>query len=437
LLASVAADGTHDAISRPLAHTIAIDVGRRLSCAGVVDATLAEARSRPESRLAHWRDGGLWQGYSGLGLLCAALEAIDVQGGWDRMGFEFLGRAVKGIEARRNPAGQTGLAGLAGAAAALSHGGTRYPTLLGKLEAAIAQMARAQTASILHARPHGVGAAMFDVIAGLSGTGRYLLARGASRPLEQVLRALVYLSEEDPAGIPHWHTDPRYSTPSLLRGFPDGHINLGLAHGIPGPLALLSIATAHGVEVADQRQAIARTANWLARTHFNDQWGVQFSIATPLGATRPNGTSAPARAAWCYGSPGLARALWLAGVALDCAEYRDLAVAAMTAVYRRPVAARGIDSPTLCHGVAGLLQITARFARDCREPVFADAVNDLTTQLVDAYEAESRFGYRNVEPPDTGIDHPGFLDGAAGVAAVLASVATAAEPEWDRVLLLS
>ncbi|MEV6414299.1 lanthionine synthetase LanC family protein [Kribbella sp. NPDC051718] len=55
----------------------------------------------------------------------------------------------------------------------------------------------------------------------------------------------------------------------------------------------------------------------------------------------------------------------------------------MAAVYRRPWSARQIgDSPGLCHGVAGLLQITLRFADDTGEPVFTEA----------AVPGASRFG---------------------------------------------
>ena len=68
------------------------------------------------------------------------------------------------------------------------------------------------------------------------------------------------------------------------------------------------------------------------------------------------------------GSPGVARALWLAGVARCRPEWRELAIEAMAAVYRRPFGDRQIDSPTFCHGVAGLLQATLRFANENSAP---------------------------------------------------------------------
>jgi lantibiotic biosynthesis protein len=109
----------------------------------------------------------------------------------------------------------------------------------------------------------------------------------------------------------------------------------------------------------------------------------------------------------------------------------------MEAVYRRPIAARQIDSPTFCHGVAGLLQITLRFANDTALPVFTGAAADLIEQLLSAYEPDSVLGYRNWEPSGMRVDHPGLLDGAPGVLLALLAASTDVEPLWDRAFLLS
>lgn len=222
----------------------------------------------------------------------------------------------------------------------------------------------------------------------------------------------------------------------MQSSYPDGHLNLGLAHGISGPLALLALGAMHGVEVAGQRAAIDRTAGWIKRSASEDAWGVNFPAVIACSTGQPP-APVPSRSAWCYGTPGTARALWLAGTANNRPDLQDLAVAGMAAVYRRPIAARRIDSPTLCHGVAGLLQITLRFAADSGLPMFVDAAAEITAQLVAGFEPGSRFGYRNLEPSGGRIDHPGLLDGAAGVALVLLAAATAEEPTWDRVLLVS
>jgi hypothetical protein len=107
------------------------------------------------------------------------------------------------------------------------------------------------------------------------------------------------------------------------------------------------------------------------------------------------------------------------------------------AVHRRPVAARQIDSPTFCHGVAGLLQVTLRFAHDTRRPRFVQAAADLVGQLLAQYRPESPLGYASLEPGGRAVDQPGLLDGAPGVALVLLAASTDVEPVWDRLFLLS
>ncbi len=147
-------------------------------------------------------------------------------------------------------------------------------------------------------------------------------------------------------------------------------------------LAFLSLVRSCGLPFARLDEAIVVIADWLSANRLDDEWGVNWPTAVPLEEVesaadsqlrpreRSDWTGGPSRSAWCYGSPGVARSLWLAGQALDRPDYRDLAVSAMEAVFRRPVPARMIDSPTFCHGVAGLLAIALRFARETQSPLF-------------------------------------------------------------------
>jgi hypothetical protein len=133
----------------------------------------------------------------------------------------------------------------------------------------------------------------------------------------------------------------------------------------------------------------------------------------------------------------VARALWLAGDALHEDDFRTLAVEAMLATVRRPVEQRFIDSPTFCHGVAGLLQIVLRFAADTGLEAFTPAAAALTDQLLAAYEPDRPLGYASLEPGRNPVDRAGLLDGAPGVALVLLAAATNVEPTWDRLFLLA
>ena len=431
------------------ARAVARDVADRLKDSGRLESAVTSAREQTGyPRSVHWRPYGVAQGYAGLALLWGCADACMPDEGWDRVGHEHLRRAVRAAEQQpRLPYGMyCGLGGLALTSWYLSRGHTRYERLRRTVETTLVDRVTSAATALVQASHHGIGVSAFDVISGLAGAGRFLLLRadeagpGHRTSLEAVLRALISLTEEQ-NGVPHWHTPPRFLSDEASRQlYPHGNLNCGLAHGIPGPLALLSMATIAGVTVERQLEAIRRIAEWLERSQIHDEWGVSWPTAVPLAADgTPDGTATcrPSRTAWCYGSPGIARALWLAGDALGEASYQDLAVSAMEAVYRRPLSVRQIDSPTFCHGVAGLQQITLRFAHDSGLPAFAEAARSLHRQMIDAYEPESVLGYRNVEPGGRRVDQPGLLDGAAGVALVLLAASTPVEPVCDALFLLS
>jgi hypothetical protein len=279
-----------------------------------------------------------------------------------------------------------------------------------------------------------------DVVSGLAGIGAYLLRRRPDgRPTEtlhEVLATLVELCSA-PGPVPRWWTPPGAAGAELTdQHYPAGSLNCGLAHGVPGPLALFALSLSAGIEVPGLRTAAATVARWLVEHRRDDAWGPNWAAMVGL-PPRSAHAERPSRSAWCYGSPGVARALWLAGVALEDSALTSLAVASMEAVHRRPVSERNIDSPTFCHGVAGLLQITLRFAADTGRPIFVEAARQLAGQLHAAYQPESVLGFRNLEPDGTQVDHAGLLDGAPGVMLVLLAASTDVDPAWDRMFLLS
>jgi hypothetical protein len=368
--------------------------------------------------------------------------------GWDEVGREHLAWAARSIEAESNPTASLfdGLGGVALAAWLLSRNGTRYRGLSAALDEALIPLA-ANLSDWVANQKEGLASHHYDVVSGVSGVGAYLLCRvefpGIRNALEGLLRGLVALSGED-AGLPRWRTPAALAVDEALAvAYPRGVLNCGLAHGIPGPLALLALAKLSGVEVEGQASAIGRLAGWLAGVRIEDEWGINWPAVVPLDWAAPRGSAesvaapSPCRPAWCYGSPGVARALWLAGKAIDCPDLGALAVAAMQAAVARPAERRGMPSPTFCHGVAGLLQITLRFATDTGLPVFREAAGRLTAELIAAYEDGTLLGYRDAENNGDPVDNPGLLNGAQGVALTLLAASCAAEPTWDRLCLLS
>jgi hypothetical protein len=315
--------------------SLALDIARRLADPAVIEQAVISAKAATtEPASIYWHSYGLAQGDAGLALMYGCFDACFPDQGWDRVAHEWVERASRGAEAvERLPGGLfEGLSGLAFTVDFLSRGGRRYRNLLEHLHDCVVEDVRTQCAALDEELAAGaVSFLAWDAIAGLTGMGAYLLRRGDHGNLIPIVDRLVMLTH-DTQGLPSWHTSPAMSSKWMLDAYPDGHLNCGLAHGIPGPLALLSLAVLEGVAAPGLEATIDRIASWLSLHCVSDACGVNWPSAVPLvrDADRLTvGTCeglAGTHAGWCYGSPGVARALWLAGRARRNAAYGALAL---------------------------------------------------------------------------------------------------------------
>jgi lantibiotic biosynthesis protein len=415
-----------------------------------------------------WRPSSLAQGYAGLAVLCAELDAAQPGAGWDLAGHRHLDAAAADVSWHDGSL-FSGLAGLGFAAALLAAGRPRYERLLRQVDEALEPQLDAALGRLAGASGCRVGD--FDLVSGLTGIGAYLLTRGQLGPapaatgdmaspavagchaaaltetmLDRLLRGLARLMA-DPSTPRPWHTPAALASRLLRREYPAGLHNCGLAHGAPGPLALLSLAALADRQVPSLMTAIDATASWLAAHHTGTAEEPDWPDGVPLDAageapTRRSGV--PGRAAWCYGAPGVARSLWLAGAAAGEPRWQELAARAIRAVAARPAPAWCLATPAFCHGEAGLLQVLRRFAADLGDPVVAAAAQRLAAGLAAGFDPGTLLGVRSLDPDGVPVDQPGLLDGAAGIALALLGLpaarpgsATGAGPGWDRMFLLA
>jgi lantibiotic biosynthesis protein len=340
----------------------------------------------------------------------------------------------------------------------------RYEELRRRLAGGLA-CRQHQRLAFFRSRPGpGVSWQEYDMVNGLSRTLRALLdalddplqaSASVESAVTATLRHFVRISqpiEVDGHEIPGWWV-PRSRQPGRLerQRFLRGNFNLGLAHGVAGPLALISLALQRGHEVSGQRDSIRRFADWLAGWVLHDEngcyWPCWVEWTAQVAAERS--ADGVTRTAWCYGAPGVAYALYQAGTALGVARWERVALAGLRATLDRDESSWHLDGPTVCHGYAGLLQVLWRMGVASGETFVAENCSRVARQLLRFGSPSRRFVFAHLtpDPPWPGpvltyrtSDLTGIRTGAAGVACALLSV-TLQQPTagraWDRCLALS
>ncbi|GGL02925.1 hypothetical protein Sme01_19370 [Sphaerisporangium melleum] len=428
------------------------DVAGRLAVPGVVHRTV----TAPElvSLLAAgppreaWHHLSLDEGYPGIVLLFAELGHTDPRAGEIAHAYLSAGAPHAAAAAAAPDGIYRGIPALAFAAAAAARRPGEYAKLLANLDEIIAARTSGllqQENARLDAGIPGVRLAVYDVISGLTGLGRYLLSRPAAcRPAAvAVAEYVVRLSRPvtvDGHEVPGWWS-PDGATQDTRLHPARGHLNLGMAHGIAGPLALLALAHQHGVNVPGAGEAAHRIAEWLLSWVRTDAYGPHWPALVTFeeqvaGAAEP---SRPVRPSWCYGAPGIARALQLAARAFGRPEWERTALEAVRAAVTRPVTdPRMTGDGGVCHGYAGLLQIIRLMARDTGDPALVQATAPVAGRLAGLFRPNSAFGYGLRLPGGETIPRAGFLEGAAGSALALLGHATGRQATaWDSALLLT
>lgn len=252
---------------------------------------------------------------------------------------------------------------------------------------------------VTHAKRHVEEAAVTVGAVLVAGTALAFCTAGLSEAAAAVGSASVVAVAGQPS--PRWQ---------------GGHGNLGMAHGISGPLTLLSTAARQGVAVPGQADAIGRICRWLDRCRIgtgNRTWWPE-AVSRTEWCSGVSQQAGPGRPSWCYGAPGLARAQQIAALALTGCLADDTQLALLT-------------DASLCHGWAGLLQTTWRAAHT------PGASAELAAHLPALRARTGQHLERHGLPATDGL-----LEGAAGVLlAQHTTEADAARPtRWDACLLL-
>lgn len=211
--------------------------------------------------------------------------------------------------------------------------------------------------------------------------------------------------------------------------------NLGLSHGVPGILAVLS---KYHMASKDELSLylIKKTSSFLLST--KNQYDM-ISIF-PYSYDTKGQKSSSSRLGWCYGDLGVAISLLHAGKAVGDEYIRNEAIEiASHSLKRKDIKENSIVDAGLCHGTAGIAQIFKSFYFETGDLKFLEAANfwfGQTIALINEREGlatgyckwDSKIGYVNCY---------GMLEGISGVGLSLLSAINSTQLSWDESLLIS
>ncbi|WP_280244631.1 lanthionine synthetase C family protein [Nocardia abscessus] len=453
----------HSSVAERAAEIVSLVADRLADPATVADIADRPANRDPIYGAGMWGPMTLSNGLPGTALFYAELATrIPVWFGVAHRHVQAAGAALPSQPSRGLYAGPASLL------AATQTCGGHYPGLRRRLAAWLADDQLTRLRQCRTVPGPGISWECYDIVNGLSGTARLLLD-SAEDPVEndaqvehalrETLGYLVNISRTiivDGHKVPGWWVPAaRQAVEQDRRDYPRGDFNLGLAHGIPGPVVIMSLALRRGYDVPGLRDALVRMVEWLIRWVCTDDQGTYWPCRVGFDdeiATAPP-RSLFTRTAWCYGAPGVAAAVHHAGETLGIPEWRAHAVRALHDALARDESRWTLAGPTICHGYAGFLQIVHRIGTAERDDVLLAAKTRLAETILGMADVDAPFAFRHpMRYPRSApwptefklLDVAGILEGSAGVACALLSVipalgaaAEAPARPWDRVLALS
>jgi len=427
----------------------------------VIETATHPSNNNPKSfqNIPLWGGVSLAGGYSSILLLFSQLDNLFPNEKWGDAAHEYVLKIKNDLEEHGvNSIPVSLYGGLAGVCFSIYHASkenTRYYRLIDQLNDYLIEAINTHYLiplqyNLRQGRPSEIPA--YDLIQGIVGQGVYAISNLSSEKLnsfaKEIIRTLIDLTKPirvESTWVPGWYAPSYFQlTKEEELEFPKGNFNLGLAHGVTGILAFLSIAALRGIEVEGQIEAIETVTNWLKthRKEFNGTyfWPAKISYADEFQKNGNSESKFSGRDAWCYGTPGIARSLYLAGKVLKNDSLQTYALDSFRSVFFRDREDWYLPGPTCCHGIAGLLLITSFMEKDTSVKDLKERKSELKNTLLQYYSSSHPFGFKDYDPTTDGknveIDRPGFLEGSVGILLTLLSL-TNRTNWWDAPFLIS
>ncbi|KGR88970.1 lanthionine synthetase C family protein [Lysinibacillus odysseyi] len=386
----------------------------------------------------------LSHGYPALSILFTNLEITDKNNGWIEYSHKYIQQMVTLIreEGIYGSSLFSGTAGIALAVRIASMEGAYYSKLQKSLDTFLYQ----QLDEVLLNLKNKTNYHMFDydAIEGLAGIANYLFTINndvmSEEYLKRILTYFVSLSDYKEflgCNIPKWHIQNEFLfSDSEKNSYRNGILNVGLSHGISGPLVILSKAYKRGITVDGHRDAIKRITEDLIKlkNHNDNNWAGMIDVEYYINSNAL--LDLPTRSAWCYGTPGTAFSLLTAAEALNDNELAEIAKKAMKDLIGNE---QQVFSPSFCHGYAGIAYLYKRFFEKTNIKEFYEESIRLKEKTKEFFSEKNPFGFYDIEAKDNSLlklNSIGLLQGVSGVLLTLLAFEEESLPIWDTAFLL-
>ncbi|MCD6020035.1 MAG: Lanthionine synthetase family protein [Bacteroidetes bacterium] len=213
----------------------------------------------------------------------------------------------------------------------------------------------------------------------------------------------------------------------------DEVINLGLAHGLPSVVSVLSKLKNN----KEYLPYVIGIINLILKSKKSSNNECLFgSVLYDRKLLNKN-----SRLAWCYGDLGIACMFWNAGIAFNIKDWELEAIdIILHSCNRRDLIETSVSDAGICHGTAGIAHIFHRFYLRTKNEKINDAANYWFNETIKMAKFEDGVaGYKSWQNKQGWVNEIGLLEGITGIGLVLLDLLSDDETnlDWDSCLLIS
>lgn len=253
----------------------------------------------------------------------------------------------------------------------------------------------------------------YDVIYGVSGLLNYTLDRCDNETSSQLMAYLLYCSSEktykDYKMLNYHIENEQIQDLSDKDFFFDGYLDLGLSHGMIGPG--ISIAKYFNKQKYDEKSlsALKGISSIYKSSMITTEKYIKFPTRlSPVSVGNNIQASYSQNESWCYGNISIIRSLMkISKYTKNHTDYLFF-MEELAKVCNIPFEEYRLDSPILCHGLAGIISIQMSVYEETGDIRFLSSLKRNVDILLDLHEALS-----NTKNSD--YCSWGFLTGRGGV----------------------